>query len=151
MELEVERVKGNFFFVTPNFFRKEPSSSILSFTKILVCCSQGLSALSRKQIKTHDIKNDFPISIIKMVLQPFDFYPYKYLKDSMTGRATVFPFFSFCYFLCWKNARTRFDLLSAHSENGPIVTSLTTNRRKFRFCSDQYSLQVRITRNGFGC
>ena len=91
----MERVKGNFFFVTPNFFRKEPSSSILSFTKILVCCSQGLSTLSRKQIKTHDIKNDFPISITKMVLQPCDFSPYKYLKDIMTGRATVFPFLSF--------------------------------------------------------
>ena len=82
--------KREFFFVTPNFFRKEPSSSILSFTKILVCCSQGLSVLSRKQIK-----NDFPISITKMVLQPFDFSPYKYLKGIMTGRATVFPFFLF--------------------------------------------------------
>ena len=98
----MERVKGKFFFfVTPNFFRKEPSSSILSFTKILVCCSQGLSALSRKQIKTHDLKMTFLSRSLKWFCSLLIFLLINIIVI-MTGRATVFPFFFFLLFLVLK-------------------------------------------------
>ena len=86
-------------------------------------------------MKTLDINNKFPILITKVVLQLFDFFLIKFLKDYydrkktiMTGRATVFPLCFFLLFLVLDDTRTRFDLQSTRLEKGPIVTSLTTSR-----------------------